>query len=209
MARDGDRVPHVQAGSLPEARYLVGGLAPPASRTGRTEAKAFAQGLGRLGFASIALDWERPFLGPLHAWSSAVQGKPGALTLPSMVRVLCGWLADRLESGGRLQKPEPLLEGEAPWSFFTDAKAEAGRAWIGGFLELVDGCQGPWFSLEVVESWAPWAFAKGDPGKVIGGRWSFSLLWLASAFGCPMVTLRRLLGSPSGATRTTSPTSPC
>ena len=61
-----------------------------------------------------------------------------------MVRVLCGWLADRLESGGRLQKPEPLLEGAAPLSFFTDAKAEAGRAWIGGFLELVDGCQGPW-----------------------------------------------------------------
>ena len=115
------------------------------ARTGRTEAKAFAQGLGRLGFASIALDWERPFLGPLHAWSSAVQGKPGALTLPTMVRVLCGWLADRLESGGRLQKPEPLLEGEAPLSFFTDAKAEAGRAWIGGFLELVDGCQDPGF----------------------------------------------------------------
>ncbi|CAE7331212.1 OTUD4 [Symbiodinium sp. KB8] len=84
-----------------------------------------------------------------------------------MVRVLCGWLADRLESGGRLQKPEPLLEGAAPLRFFTDAKAEAGRAWIGGFLELVDGCQGPWFSLEVVDSWARWAFAKGDPGKVI------------------------------------------
>ena len=54
-----------------------------------------------------------------------------------------------LEGGDRLQKPEPLLEGAAPLSFFTDAKAEAGRAWIGGFLELVDGCQGPWFSLEV------------------------------------------------------------
>ena len=106
-------------------------------------------------------------MGPLHAWSSAVQGKPGPLTLPTMVRVLCGWLADRLESGGRLQKPEPLLEGAAPLRFFTDAKAEAGRAWIGGFLELVDGCQGPWFSLEVVDSWARWAFAKGDPGKVI------------------------------------------
>ena len=152
--------------SLKRATWLVEWLRLLA-RTGKTEAKAFVQGLGRLGFASIALDWERPFLGPLHAWSSAVQGKPGALTLPTMVRVLCGWLADRLESGGRLQKPEPLLEGEAPLSFFTDAKAEAGRAWIGGFLELVDGCQGPWFSLEVVESWAPWAFAKGDPGKVI------------------------------------------
>ena len=44
---------------------------------------------------------------------------------PTMVRVLCGWLADRLESGRRLQKPEPLLEGAAPLSFFTDAKAEA------------------------------------------------------------------------------------
>ena len=29
------------------------------------------------------------------------------------------------------------------------------------------GCQGPWFSLEVQQSWAPWAFAKGDPNKVI------------------------------------------
>ena len=152
--------------SLKRATWLVEWLRLLA-RTKKTEAKAFAQGLGRLGFASIVLDWERPFLGPLHAWSSAVQGKPGALTLPTMVRVLCGWLADRLESGGRLQKPEPLLEGAAPLSFFTDAKAEAGRAWIGGFLELVDGCQGPWFSLEVVDSWAPWAFAKGDPGKVI------------------------------------------
>ena len=74
--------------------------------------------------------------------------------LPTMVRVLCGWLAERLESGGRLQKPEPLLEGAAPLSFFTDAKAEDGRVWVGGFLEL--------FS-----EWAPWAFAKGDPGKVI------------------------------------------
>ena len=31
----------------------------------------------------------------------------------------------------------------------------------------MDGCQGPWFSLEVTPEWAPWAFAKGDPGKVI------------------------------------------
>ena len=129
--------------SLKRATWLVEWLRLLA-RTGKTEAKAFAQG-----------------------WSSAVQGKPGALTLPTMVRVLCGWLADRLESGGRLQQPEPLLDGEAPLSFFTDAKAEAGRAWVGGLLELVDGCQGPWFSLEVVESWAPWAFAKGDPGKTI------------------------------------------
>ena len=59
------------------------------------------------------------------------------------------------------------MDEGTPLSFFTDAKAEAGRAWIGGFLEPVPGCQGPWLSLEVQQSWAPWAFAKGDPNKVI------------------------------------------
>ena len=141
-------------------------LRDKASR-GRVSAKEFSQGLGRLGFAAMALDWERPFLGPLHAWSSAVQTKVGTLTVPTMLRVLCLWLAERLEAGGRLQRPAPLVEEGTPLSFFTDAKAEAGKAWIGGFLELVPGCQGPWFSLEVQQSWAPWAFAKGDPNKVI------------------------------------------
>ena len=32
-----------------------------------------AAGPGRLGFAAIALNWQRPFLGPLHAWSSAIE----------------------------------------------------------------------------------------------------------------------------------------
>ena len=36
-----------------------------------------------------------------------------------------------------------------------------------GFLEIVPGCQGPWFSLEVDRSWAPWAFSKSSPNKVI------------------------------------------
>ena len=46
--------------SLKRATWLV--------ESGKAEARSFAQGLGRLGFASIALEWERPFLGPLHAW---------------------------------------------------------------------------------------------------------------------------------------------
>ena len=32
---------------------------------GSVVARDTSQGLGRLGFAAIALDWERPFLGPL------------------------------------------------------------------------------------------------------------------------------------------------
>ena len=33
-------------------------------KSGSVTARDMSQGLGRLGFAAIALDWERPFLGP-------------------------------------------------------------------------------------------------------------------------------------------------
>ena len=49
--------------------------------------KEMAQGLGRLGFVAISLDWERPFLGPLYAWSSAIQGRQGPMTIPTMLSV--------------------------------------------------------------------------------------------------------------------------
>ena len=49
---------------------------------GHVSATEMAQGLGRLGFAAISLDWERPFLGPFYAWSSAIQGKPGLMKIP-------------------------------------------------------------------------------------------------------------------------------
>ena len=50
-------------------------------------------------------------------------------------------------------------------------------AWIGGFREIVFGCHGPWFSLEVTRDWAPWAFSK-SPNKVIA-----SLELLATLIG--------------------------
>ena len=68
-------------------------------RAGKVTAKEMAQGLGRLGFAAISLDWVRPFLGPLHAWSSAIQGRQGPMTIPTMLRIIFSWLADRLEGG--------------------------------------------------------------------------------------------------------------
>ena len=50
------------------------------------------------------------------------------------IRVLMGWLANRLEGGERLQRPDVGVQGAIPLVFYTDAKAEDGRAWIGGFL---------------------------------------------------------------------------
>ncbi|CAE7930452.1 unnamed protein product [Symbiodinium sp. KB8] len=52
--------PQLEARTFPEARYLALRVAPNARPTWL--------------FAAIALDWERPFLGPLDAWSSAVHG---------------------------------------------------------------------------------------------------------------------------------------
>ena len=42
-----------------------------------------------------------------------------------------------------------LVLGDTGEGGSDEAKAEDGRAWIGGFLEISRGCQGPWFSLEV------------------------------------------------------------
>ena len=140
---------------------------------GSVTARDMSQGLGKLGFAATALDWERPCLGPLYAWSPAIQGKTGPLKLPVMLKLLLSWLADRLEGGDRLQKPDVGVQGAIPLIFYTDVKAEDGKAWIGGFLEVCPGCQGPWFSLEVEKDWAVWVFLKGDTKKVIA---AFELL---------------------------------
>ena len=58
-------------------------------------------------------------------------GKAGQLLIPTMLRVLMRWLADKLDKGERLQRPVTLYTGLPPLSFFTDAKAESDRAWIG------------------------------------------------------------------------------
>ena len=76
--------------------------------TGVTTARNFEHGLGRLVFASLALTWERPFLGPLYNWSAAVRNKPGSLRIPAMLRTILKCLAKRFATGGDLQSPPPL-----------------------------------------------------------------------------------------------------
>ena len=130
---------------------------------------AFVSGLGRLGYAANSLYWEKPFLGPLYAWSAAIASKQGKVRIPWAIAVILRWIAKRLSEGGRLQPP-PSLKGEPRELFRTDAKAEAGRAFIGGWdtSSSVDPSQCRWFSLEVDKSWAPWVWCKqNDPGRVI------------------------------------------
>ena len=46
-----------------------------------------------------------------------------------------------------------------------DLGLEDGRAWVGGFLEIVPRYQGPWFSLRVDRPRAPWTFLGPAPIK--------------------------------------------
>ncbi|CAE7452455.1 unnamed protein product, partial [Symbiodinium sp. CCMP2456] len=138
------------------------------SAEGKVTWDDFACGLGRLGFGANALSWERPFLGPLYAWSAATRGRRGALQLPVMLRSILAWMSGRFSSGDRLQSPVEIPMGPkaGELSFFSDAKAEEGSAWVGGYLWDGDSAL-QWYALEVLESWAPWAFIKKDLKRTI------------------------------------------
>ena len=132
--------------------------------------REFAAVLGRLGFASSALPWEKPFLGPLYVWSSATRGQAGRIIVPWAVLAILDWLARRLKTGGRMEEVRwepPRAKGEAV--FYTDARASEEDACIGGYLKISeDLTQCPWFSIEVTEELAPWMRSKGgNPKRVI------------------------------------------
>ena len=132
--------------------------------------REFAAGLGRLSFASLALPWEKPMLGPLYAWSSAIQGNHGSLAIPWAVLIILKWIRDKLVKGKRMEVVRPPLKCPGRTvRFWTDAKATDERAWIGGWLEENEDlkeCR--WFSEEVTRELAPWMGARGgNPKRMI------------------------------------------
>ena len=130
----------------------------------------FAGGLGRLNFAASALYHERPWLGPLYSWISGVirEGAPRA-TLPWGVRFILKWLIRRFREDGRVMTV-PDLPREKGELFRSDAKAEDGKAYVGGWdlSRGTDPKSAAWWYLEIKREDFPWAFAKAnDPNRVI------------------------------------------
>ena len=120
--------------------------------------REFAAGLGRLGFTALALPWEKLLLGPLYAWSAAIQSNKGAMTIPWAIQFILDWIAQRLGSDGRLEQVRrPRGTARAPLRIWTDAKATESDAWIGGWLEeSPSSTECRWFSLKITEVSAPW-----------------------------------------------------
>ena len=81
-----------------------------------------------------------------------------------MLRVLCGWLADRLQSGGRLQRHrywKALLEEVELYSVAIVLKGPTARR--GGNFEV------PKTVLLHVAREPKLGFATNSPGRVVGG----------------------------------------
>ena len=134
------------------------------------EVISFAGGVGRINFAANALLYERPWLGPLYAWSSTMQlsGAKSA-SVPWGVKFILFWIAKRLGSDARLLIT-PTLPVDQGFLFKSDAKAENGRATIGGWecRNNTPTKKARWFFVELFSTTTPWVFQKaGDPGRVI------------------------------------------
>lgn len=128
------------------------------------------RGIGRINFAVTALVYEKPFLGILYMWLGAIRkAHRRAYTAPWAVRIVLAWIKRRLLSSQALQPVPELKESQGEW-FRSDAKAEDGRAVVGGWecAHNTPPGQARWFALDVDRTWAPWVYAKeNDPKRVI------------------------------------------
>ena len=113
---------------------------------------------GRLTFVARILTWLKPFLAPLHSWTS-VLARGTACRVPVLVHLSLIYIRAQLEEGHRLV-PAPSKPTALKQAFRTDAKCEQGRVVLGGWLLGVDAdpsCA-KWFCVDLVPAQAPWLF---------------------------------------------------
>ena len=106
------------------------------------------------------------------------------MTLPRSMAFLFKVIRDSLGGDGRyIEMPlETVSLGEA---FRADAKAEGQTVVVGGWECLGGGRPGGarWFSVILDRKSAPWAFAKGEPFKVVAALELYATLLCVMAFG--------------------------
>jgi hypothetical protein len=135
----------------------------------------FAAGLGRINYVANVLIYDRPLLGVLYTWGSAIcRSSTTSARIPWAVRIVLHWVSLRLgeEKGRMIKAAELVTPNNAPApaeKFRTDAKATDTAAWIGGWETAgsTDTLGARWFSLEILPDVFPWVFIKKDPKRVI------------------------------------------
>ncbi len=155
------------------------------ARDGRADIAHLRSGLGRLAFVVGALEWERPFMAPYYAYL-ARQPRWGLRQLPLFIRLISQYVAARLSLRRRYPSSIERLPGTEP--FRIDASAEGRVIGVGGWLPVrnssghLDKSLSPWFSFELNEDTAPWAYYKGLPFKTIASLEAVGALVALVAF---------------------------
>ena len=131
----------------------------------------FEEGLGRIMYVLGALEFERPFLGPLYRFLT-LHPRGSVRRVPSYVSFILRYLARQVERN----RHYPCAVNQLPAEHLprVDAQASRERTGIGGWLPVCDEfgristARSPWFSLEITRDMLPWVYAKGDkPALVI------------------------------------------
>lgn len=136
-------------------------------KDGLVQMRDFAEGLGRLGFCAGILEFYKPFLAPLYAWSAAAP-LGAVLAVPPLVRLTLSWIIGQLESGKRMT-PCRKVAKDLGLLFKTDAKGEENYVVLGGW-ECAGGvstAEARWFSVTLDREEIPWLFTKGHSSRTI------------------------------------------
>ena len=139
------------------AKWLDGKL-----EADRVRAKELTEVLGRFGFAAIALDFIKPFLGPIYAWTSAAP-EYANLKLPVMLRLIFLFLRRVFRDPALFTITAHEYEDDrSEIAFLGDAHASPSSVGVGGHQAGMPSQEAHWFATELTPSNAPWAFGFGD-----------------------------------------------
>ena len=146
----------------------------------------FEEGLVRMMFVAGALDYERPFLGPLYRFL-ALHPRNVTRRVPSYVSLVLRYQALQLGESRHCECAETLRSTK--WAPRVDAQASDIRTGIGGWEPRLNEQGIPhtsksrWFSLEITKENWPWIYEKGDkPSLVIATLEALAVLISLKAF---------------------------
>ena len=155
------------------------------ARDGRCRPEELRSGLGRFGFVTGALEYERPFLAPLYSFASRCRNQE-LVILPLYVVIVLVHLARRFEL--RHMYPSTVRRQRMSESFRVDAHADEGGIGVGGWKPVRDENGqlstklSPWFAVRLDSISAPWAYCKGEPYKTIAALEALGVLLALVAF---------------------------
>jgi hypothetical protein len=136
----------------------------------------FADVLGRLQYATLVLQYLRPFLGPLYAWASAVPAG-ACIPLPGAVSLILSFVLKMLKAGPAMVACSHTADTKTI-AFRADAKAEGDDVGLGGWCVDERGPEfSKWFKVKLDRKSAPWAFRSGEPFRTIASLELFACFY--------------------------------